>query len=46
MLANLEVLENWDVLMSDDLDLYLASLDPVEQTLLELEGEEEEEEGG
>jgi len=49
ILANLEVLENWDALMSDDLDLYLASLDPVDWTLLELEAEQDEtseEEGG
>lgn len=49
VLANLEVLENWDALMSDDLDLYLASLDPVDWTLLELEAEQDEtseEEGG
>jgi len=44
LLSQLEVLENWDVLMSDDLDLYLASLDPVDWTLLELEAESEEEE--
>ncbi len=43
LLSQLEVLENWDALMSEDLDLYLASLDPVDWTLLELEAESEEE---
>lgn len=44
LLAHLDVLENWEALMSDDLDLYLASLDPVDWTLLELEAEEAQEE--
>lgn len=37
LLATLDVLENWDVLMSDDLDLLLVSLDPVDWTLLEID---------
>ncbi len=36
LLEALEVLENWEVVTSDDLDLLLAELDPIEWTLLEL----------
>jgi hypothetical protein len=36
LLATLDVLENWELLMADDLDLLLASLDPVDEALLEL----------
>ena len=35
LLASLDVLENWDLLMSDDLDLLMSELDPVDWTLLE-----------
>ena len=43
LLAALDVLENWDVLMSDDMDLLLAALDPAElelfdEELMELDG--------
>lgn len=37
LLVSLDVLENWDVLMTDDLDLMLASMDPADWALLELE---------
>lgn len=37
MLASLEVLENWDLLVADDLDLLLASFDPSDEILLDLE---------
>lgn len=37
LLATLDVLENWDFLMSDDIDLLLVSLDPVDWTLLEID---------
>jgi hypothetical protein len=38
LLASLELLESWDLLTSDDLELALASLDEVDGALLELEG--------
>lgn len=43
-------LENWELLMSDDIEVYMASLDPSERILLELEDldelmEETEEDG-
>lgn len=38
LLASLDLLESWDLLTGDDLELALASLDPVDQVLLELEG--------
>lgn len=53
LLETLDVLENWELLMSDDLDLMLAELDAVDWTLLEYgsdetdaAGGEEEERGG
>ncbi len=51
LLASLDVLENWDLLMSDDLDLLMGELDPVDWTLLEYgsldpETEREDEERG
>lgn len=39
LLEALDALENWDVVTSEDLDLLLAELDPVDWALLEL-GEE------
>jgi len=41
LLAELELLENWELLLSDDLDVLLDELDPVELELIELEVEEE-----
>ena len=38
LLASLDLLESWDLLTSDDLELALASLDEVDGALLELEG--------
>jgi len=32
-------LENWDLLMGEDVDSFLASLDPIEAAIFELEGE-------
>jgi len=52
LLETLDVLENWELLMSDDLDLMLAELDAVDWTLLEYGSDEadadgdEEERGG
>ncbi|MEN8162102.1 MAG: hypothetical protein ABFS41_18675 [Myxococcota bacterium] len=40
LLETLDVLENWELLMSDDLDLVLAELDAVDWTLLEYGSEE------
>ena len=39
LLASLGVLENWDFLMGEDVDLLLAELDPVEQNLIEIQDE-------
>ncbi len=36
LLASLDVLENWDILVGEDLDLLLAEIDPVEESLLEM----------
>lgn len=36
LLAALDVLENWDLLVSEDLDLQLASMDPLEREFAEL----------
>ena len=43
LIASLGVLERWPLLMSDDLDLLLAGIDPLEESLFEVEalGEEE-----
>ena len=51
LLESLEVLEDWDLLMSDELDLLLAELDEVDWTLIEAglaapaPADEEEDEG-
>jgi hypothetical protein len=37
LLASLELLESWDLLNNDDLDLALASLDAVDEVLLDFE---------
>lgn len=39
LLASLDLLESWDVLAEDDLDLALAALDEVDLLILELEAE-------
>ena len=36
LLAALDVLENWDLLVSEDLDLQLASMDPLEREFADL----------
>lgn len=41
MLAALDVLEEWDLLLDEDIDVLLASLDPVEEELLNLAYDEE-----
>ena len=41
VLASLDVLEDWELLMSDDIDLLLGSLDEADTELLFLAGEEE-----
>ena len=46
LLEALDVLENWELLTSDDLDLMLAELDAVDWTLLEYGSEEIEADGG
>jgi len=38
LLASLDLLESWDLLTDHDLELALASLDPVDEALLDLEG--------
>ncbi len=39
LLANLDVLEAWDVLLREDVDLLLASYDPVDEVLLDWEAD-------
>jgi hypothetical protein len=45
LLAALDVLERWDLLCDEDLALLLASMDAVEEELLDLAYEEDEDEG-
>jgi hypothetical protein len=40
------VLERWDLLFDADVDVLMASLDPVADELLELRYDEQDEEGG
>jgi len=40
LLASLELLESWDLLMDDDVDAVLASLDPIDEMVLYLDDEE------
>ena len=42
LLAALDVLEEWDLLLDEDLDVLLSALDPVEEELLDLAYDEEE----
>jgi hypothetical protein len=44
LLAALDVLERWDLLVDDDVALFLASVDPVEEELLDLAYDEDEDE--
>jgi hypothetical protein len=39
LLASLDVLENWELLTDEELDVLLSSLDPWDEVLLELEAE-------
>ncbi|MEM7305237.1 MAG: hypothetical protein AAF682_01140 [Planctomycetota bacterium] len=41
LLASLEVLERWDLLFDEDVDVLLASLDPLADELLDLRDDEE-----
>ena len=42
LLEHLDVLERWDLLFHEDLDVLLASLDPVSDELMNLRAAEEE----
>ncbi|MHC4894428.1 MAG: hypothetical protein ACYTFV_13965 [Planctomycetota bacterium] len=46
LLAELELLEDWDLLVTDDLDVLLAELDTLDEALLTVVADEESEEQG